>query len=77
MAVASAEQVAAAVPGDLQDDDAKVRREAAGLEACELLSGTGLTVTEIALRVGFFLEKFSELIGVSPREDRKRFKAGA
>lgn len=48
------------------------------LEACELLEGTDLAVTEIALRVGFydhsaFSKKFSELMGVSPREYRKRF----
>lgn len=48
------------------------------LEACELLVGTKLPVTEIALRVGFydhsaFSKKFSELIGVSPREYRKRY----
>ncbi|MGJ8694699.1 MAG: helix-turn-helix domain-containing protein [Verrucomicrobiaceae bacterium] len=47
------------------------------LEACELLVKTQLTVTEIALRVGFydhaaFSKKFSELIGMSPREYRKR-----
>ena len=51
------------------------------LEACELLVGTSLPVTEIALRVGFydhsaFSKKFSELMGVSPREYRKRFKGG-
>ena len=48
------------------------------LEACELLVGTKLPVTEIALQVGFydhsaFSKKFSELIGVSPRDYRKRY----
>ena len=48
------------------------------LEACELLVGTKLPITEIALQVGFydhsaFSKKFSELIGVSPREYRKRY----
>ena len=47
------------------------------LAACELLDSTGLAVTEIALRVGFydhsaFSKKFSELMGVSPREYRRR-----
>ena len=50
------------------------------LEACELLVGTNLPVTEIALQIGFydhsaFSKKFSELMGVSPREYRKRFGA--
>lgn len=48
------------------------------LEACELLANSGLSVTEIALRVGFydhsaFSRKFSQLMGVSPRGYRKRF----
>ena len=48
------------------------------LEACELLAGSNLAVTEIALQVGFydhsaFSKKFSKVIGVSPREYRKRF----
>ncbi|MCH1498136.1 MAG: AraC family transcriptional regulator, partial [Akkermansiaceae bacterium] len=47
------------------------------LEACELLVKTTLPVTEIALQVGFydhsaFSKKFSELIGMSPRDYRKR-----
>ncbi|MDA7501028.1 AraC family transcriptional regulator [Akkermansiaceae bacterium] len=47
------------------------------LEACELLVKTKLPVTEIALQVGFydhsaFSKKFSELIGMSPRDYRKR-----
>ena len=47
------------------------------LEACELLVNTKLPVTEIALQVGFydhsaFSKKFSELIGLSPRDYRKR-----
>jgi transcriptional regulator GlxA family with amidase domain len=52
------------------------------LQACELLSGSSLPVTEIALQVGFydhsaFSKKFSEIVGISPREYRKRFgKAG-
>lgn len=51
------------------------------LEACELLVGTNLSVTEIALRIGFydhsaFSKKFSELIGVSPRDYRKRYAGG-
>ena len=50
------------------------------LEACELLAGSNLPVTEIALKVGFydhsaFSKKFSELMGVSPRDYRKRFGA--
>ena len=49
------------------------------LEACELLAESNLGVTEIALQIGFydhsaFSKKFSELIGVSPREYRKRFE---
>jgi len=48
------------------------------LEACELLAGKGLAITEIAMRVGFydhsaFSRKFSEMMGVSPRDYRKRF----
>jgi AraC-like DNA-binding protein len=48
------------------------------LEACELLANSGMLVTEIALRVGFydhsaFSRKFSELMGVTPRGYRKRF----
>jgi AraC-like DNA-binding protein len=47
------------------------------LEACDLLLETRLPVTEIALKVGFydhsaFSKKFSELIGVSPRDYRRR-----
>ena len=47
------------------------------LEACELLVKTTLPVTEIALQAGFydhsaFSKKFSELIGMSPRDYRKR-----
>lgn len=46
------------------------------LEGCELLTNTQLSVTEIALRVGFydhaaFSKKFSELIGMSPKDYRK------
>lgn len=49
------------------------------LEACGLLAGSKLAVTEIALQVGFydhsaFSKKFSEVIGVSPRDYRKRFE---
>jgi AraC-like DNA-binding protein len=56
------------------------------LEACGLLAGTNLAITEIALRVGFydqssFSRKFSSLMRVTPRDYRKRFvrtrKAGA
>ena len=47
------------------------------LEACDLIVNTKLPMTEIALQVGFydhsaFSKKFSELIGMSPREYRKR-----
>jgi transcriptional regulator GlxA family with amidase domain len=47
------------------------------LEACELLVNTKLRMTEIALQIGFydhsaFSKKFSELIGMSPRDYRKR-----
>lgn len=48
------------------------------LEACELLAASGIPVTEIALRVGFydhsaFSRKFSEVMGVTPRGYRKKF----
>jgi len=47
------------------------------LEACDLIANTKLPMTEIALQVGFydhsaFSKKFSELIGMSPRDYRKR-----
>ncbi|MGI9243082.1 MAG: AraC family transcriptional regulator [Verrucomicrobiales bacterium] len=50
------------------------------LGACGLLVETGLPITEIALQVGFydhsaFSKKFSKMIGVSPREYRKRYEA--
>ena len=50
------------------------------LEACELLANSGVPVTEIALRVGFydhsaFSRKFSQIIGVTPRDYRRRFKS--
>ncbi len=50
------------------------------LRACELLVKTGMTITEIALEVGFydhsaFSRKFSEILGVSPRAYRKRYES--
>ena len=47
------------------------------LEACELLSSSRMAITEIALQVGFydhsaFSRKFSSMIGVTPRDYRKR-----
>ena len=49
------------------------------LSACELLVESGMSITEIALQVGFydhsaFSHKFSEIMGVSPKNYRKRFE---
>lgn len=51
------------------------------LEACELLATSRLAITEIALRVGFydhsaFSRRFSTMMGVTPREYRKRCEGG-
>ncbi len=48
------------------------------LEACELLAQSTLSITEIALQVGFYdhsalSRKFSELMGVSPGDYRNRY----
>jgi transcriptional regulator GlxA family with amidase domain len=48
------------------------------LAACDLLAQTNLTVTDVALRVGFydhsaFSKRFSRMLGMSPRDYRKRF----
>lgn len=50
------------------------------LEACELLSSSRMAITEIALQVGFydhssFSKKFSSMIGVTPRDYRKRLSS--
>lgn len=47
------------------------------LEACELLANSQMSITEIALEVGFydhssFSKKFSSMIGSSPSDYRKR-----
>ncbi|MDQ8188938.1 AraC family transcriptional regulator [Roseibacillus persicicus] len=49
------------------------------LRACEWLSGGNKPITEIALDTGFydhssFSKKFSQVMGMSPRDYRKRFR---
>ena len=51
------------------------------LEACDLLANSRMTITEIALQVGFydhssFSRKFSSMIGSTPRDYRKRRNGG-
>lgn len=48
------------------------------LEACELLAGSSMAITEIALEVGFydhssFSRKFLTMMGATPRDYRKRY----
>jgi len=49
------------------------------LHACDLLTGTSMQITEIALEKGFydhssFSKKFSEMMGTAPSAYRKKFK---